>query len=84
MFGRGTSFTTERRMADGNLLMLLSIVDEYTRECPALEVARTLNRRRVIELLERLFVDRGIPKHVRSDNGPKYVAKAVRIWPSDR
>lgn len=68
------------RTVDGRPLKWLSIVDEHTRECLALEVGRTLNGRRVIEALERLVPQRGAPRRLRSDNGPEYIAAAVRQW----
>ena len=61
-------------------MRLLTIVDEYTRENLAIEVARKLNSENVLELLGRLFVHRGIPEHIRSDNGPEFTAEAVRDW----
>jgi putative transposase len=68
------------RTADGKALKWLSVVDEYTRECLALEVGRGLTGRRVTEVLDRLFAERGVPGHIRSDNGPEFIAKAVRGW----
>jgi transposase InsO family protein len=61
-------------------LRLLTILDEYTRECLAIEVQRRLNSRDVLERLAELFMDRGVPEHIRSDNGPEFTAKAVREW----
>ena len=58
------------RTAGGTPLKWLSVVDEYTRECLALEVGRGLTGRRVTEVLGRLFAERGVPGHIRSDNGP--------------
>jgi transposase InsO family protein len=72
------------RTADGKTLKWLSVVDEYTRECLALEVGRGLTGRRVVEVLGRLFAERGVPGHVRSDNGPEFIAKAVRTWLAGR
>jgi putative transposase len=72
------------RTADGRPLKWLSVVDEYTRECLALEVGRGLTAGRVIGVLERLFADRGLPGHVRSDNGPEFIAAAVRRWLAER
>jgi transposase InsO family protein len=56
------------------------VVDEYTRECVALEVARSLKARRVIEILAERVGERGAPLHVRSDNGPEFIAVAIRQW----
>lgn len=72
------------RTADGAALKWLSVVDEYTRECLALEVGRGLNGRRVTEVLGRLFAERGVPGHIRSDNGPEFIAGAVRTWLAGR
>src|SRR5205823_4183878 len=72
------------RTADGRALKWLSVVDEYTRECLALEVGRGLTGRRVTEVLGRLFAERGVPAHIRSDNGPEFIAKAVRRWLAGR
>jgi putative transposase len=68
------------RTADGKPLRMLTIVDEYTRECLAIEVARRLNSQSVLALLADLFVARGVPAHIRSDNGPEFTARAVRRW----
>ncbi len=72
------------RTADGKPLKWLSVVDEYTRECLALEVGRGLTGRRVTEVLGRLFAERGVPGHIRSDNGPEFIAQAVRKWLTGR
>jgi len=72
------------RTADGRPLKWLSVVDEFTRECLALEVGRGLTGRRVTEVLDRLFAGRGVPAHVRSDNGPEFIAGAVRGWLAGR
>jgi transposase InsO family protein len=68
------------RTADGRKLRLLTIVDEHTRECLAIDVARRLNSEDVLTRLAELFVRRGVPVHIRSDNGPEFTAKAVRRW----
>jgi transposase InsO family protein len=59
---------------------MLTIIDEYTRECLAILVARKIKAQDVIDVLLELFIFRGIPKHIRSDNGPEFTAKAVRKW----
>ena len=68
------------RTEDGRRLRLLAIIDEYTRECLALEVGRSFRSADVIEVLQYLFAVRGTPKHIRSDNGPEFVSKAVQKW----
>lgn len=57
---------------------MLNIVDEFTRECLAIRVARRLNNTDVIDVLLDLFLLCGVPAHVRSDNGPEFVAEAVQ------
>jgi len=59
---------------------MLTVIDEYTRECLAIVVDRKLRSPDVIEALAQLFVRRGLPDHIRSDNGPEFCAKAVREW----
>jgi putative transposase len=68
------------RTADGQAFRMLTIIDEYTRECLAILVARKIKAQDVIDVLFELFIFRGIPKHIRSDNGPEFTAKAVRKW----
>ena len=68
------------RTREGRPLKWLSIVDEYTRECLALEVERGITADRVIDVLVELFAMRGVPKHIRSDNGPEFIANAVGRW----
>ena len=58
----------------------LNVVDEYTHECLAIRVERRLRATDVIDVLSDLLVLRGVPGHVRSDNGPEFVAKAVQEW----
>ena len=59
---------------------MLTIIDEYSRECLAILVARRLRSDDVLHLLADLFADRGPPDHIRSDNGPEFTAKVVRAW----
>ena len=59
---------------------MLNVVDEYTHECLAIRVERRLGSTDVIDVLPDLFILRGVPGHVRSDNGPEFVAKAVQAW----
>ena len=59
---------------------MLNVIDEFTRECLAIRVNRKLRSTDVIDALSDLFILRGIPGHIRSDNGPEFVAMAVREW----
>jgi transposase InsO family protein len=68
------------RTHDGRPLRMLTLVDEFTRECLAIDVARQLNSEDVLERLAWLFVTRAVPAYIRSDNGPEFTAKAVREW----
>jgi transposase InsO family protein len=68
------------RTHDGRRFRMLTVIDEYTRECLAIAVARRLTSDDVLQVLTDLFVDRGPPDHIRSDNGPEFVAKEVRGW----
>ncbi|QDT16766.1 IS2 transposase TnpB [Alienimonas californiensis] len=68
------------RTANGTTLKWLSIVDEFTRECLALEVGRSVTAEDLIETLAALFRQRGAPNHLRSDNGPEFAARAIRRW----
>ena len=68
------------RTRDGRTLKMLVIVDEFSRECLAIEVAHRLRSQDVLAVLADLFVRQGAPEHIRSDNGPEFVAKAVRHW----
>jgi transposase InsO family protein len=70
----------EDRTADGRKLKLLPIVDEFTRECLTIEVERSMTAREVVATLEYLFELRGAPQFLRSDNGPEFIAQAVRQW----
>lgn len=70
----------EDRTHNGRKYRMLNIIDEFTRECLAIRVNRKLNSTDVIDVLSDLFIMRGVPGHVRSDNGPEFVAKAVRDW----
>ena len=66
--------------ANGQQLKCLTIVDEYTRECLAIDVAGSIRSGRVIEVLARLVSERGAPRHLRSDNGPEFVSTALLRW----
>lgn len=64
----------------GRPLKWLSIVDEFTRECLALEVGRSIRSEDVLEVLRDLFMIRGVPKHIRSDNGPEFIAGKIGAY----
>jgi putative transposase len=70
----------EDRTHDGRKFRMLNVVDEFTRECLAIRVARKLKAVDVIDVLSDLFILRGVPGHVRSDNGPEFIAQAVQDW----
>ena len=65
---------------DGKKLKLLTVLDEFTRESPAIEVGRSIRAKDVIAVLEYLFMVRGTPKFIRSDNGPEFIADAIKKW----
>ena len=69
--------------ADGQQLKCLTVVDEWTRESLAIDVAGSIRSGRVIETLARLVSLRGAPKHIRSDNGPEFVSRAILKWITD-
>jgi putative transposase len=66
--------------ANGQQLKCLTVIDEYTRECLAIDVAGSIRSARVIELLSRLVSTHGAPRYLRSDNGPEFVSRAVLRW----
>jgi len=68
------------RTEDGRRLKMMPVVDEYTRECLALEVECSITAEDVIVTLARLFEERGEPRYIRSDNGPEFVATALKRW----
>ena len=68
------------RTEDGRQLKLLVVIDEFTRECLAIEAARTFTGRDVMLTLQYLFAVRGAPAHIRSDNGPEFMAADVQRW----
>ena len=68
------------RTYDGRPLRMLTVIDEYRRECLAIVVARRLSSDDVLHCLTKLFITQGIPEHIRSDNGSEFTAKAVREW----
>ena len=71
------------RTAEGRAFRMLTVIDEHTRECLAIDVARRLRSDDVLERLAWLMATRGVPEHVRSDNGAEFTAKTVRGWLSD-
>ena len=68
------------RTHDGRPLKILTVVDEYARECLAIVVARRLRSTDVLETLAELFLTHGLPAHIRSDNGSEFTAELVRRW----
>ena len=70
----------EDRTHEGRKYRMLNIVDEFTHECLAIRINRRLNSTDVIDVLSDLFILRGVPGHIRSDNGPEFIAKAVQKW----
>jgi transposase InsO family protein len=70
----------EERTHDGRKFRMLNIIDEFTHECLAIRVSRRLRSIDVIDILSDLFILRGVAEHIRSDNGPEFVATAVQEW----
>jgi transposase InsO family protein len=68
------------RTEDGRPVRMLTVIDEFTRECMAIRTARRIRSDDVIHALTELFVLNGVPEHIRSDNGPEFTAKVVRGW----
>lgn len=68
------------RTSDGRPLKWLTLLDEYTRECLALEARRSLTAEAVKDVLAGVVRDRGAPRYLRSDNGPEFIAAALRSW----
>jgi len=68
------------RTDEGRAFRILNIIDEYTRECLAILVKRHITSQEVIDRLFELIIFRGIPEHIRSDNGPEFTANAIRRW----
>ena len=68
------------RTHDGRPVRMLTLIDEFTRECLAIDVARRLTSEDVLERLSDLFIQRGTPDYIRSDNGPEFTAHRVRDW----
>ncbi len=70
----------EHRTHNGRKYRMLNVIDAFTRECLAIRVSRKLKARDVIDVLSGLFSLRGVPGHIRLDNGPEFIAKAVQNW----
>jgi len=70
----------EDRTHDGRKYRMLNVIDEFTHECIAIRVSRRLKAIDVIDVLSDLFILRGVPGHIRSDNGPEFIAKALQEW----
>jgi len=68
---------------DGRPLKMLPVLDEYTRESLTIDVERSITAKDVIAILEYLFAIRGAPAYIRSDNGPEFIADAIKRWLSD-
>lgn len=68
------------RTWEGRPLKILTVLDEYSRECLAIEVERSLQSIDVLECIADLFIERGLPDYIRSDNGPEFAAKQIRTW----
>ena len=68
------------RLENGRRVKLLTVLDEYTRECLAIDVGRHLRGEDVVDLLRYLFAVRGEPDYIRSDNGPEFACRAVKQW----
>ena len=73
----------EDRTHEGRKYRMLNIIDEFTHECLAIRIDRKLKSVDVIDVLSDLFILRGVPERLRSDNGPEFVAKAVQDWIAD-
>jgi putative transposase len=74
----------EDRTENGNKIRILGVVDEFTRECLSIRAARSIPATKVIDTLEWLFLLHGAPEHIRSDNGPEFIAHAVQNWLEQR
>jgi putative transposase len=70
----------EDRTHDKRKYRMLNVIDEFTHECLAIRIARKLKAVDVIDALSDLFILRGVPEHIRSDNGPEFIAKALQDW----
>ncbi len=68
------------RTHDGRAFRMLTIIDEFSRECLAIEISRKLNSRNIMDVLSQLFLTHGTPQYIRSDNGPEFIARRLRWW----
>ena len=68
------------RTHDGRSIKILTVIDEFSRECLAILADRHIKADDVLHCLTDLFIEHGVPEHIRSDNGPEFTAKAVRNW----
>lgn len=68
------------RCANGQTVKCLTVIDEHTRECLAIEVGTSIRSQRVVEVLQELIKQRGAPKYLRSDNGPEFISRALKQW----
>jgi putative transposase len=66
--------------SDGRILKLLNVIDEYSRECLAIDVERSIDADGVVRCLDRLALQRGAPRYLRFDHGPEFIAYAVADW----
>jgi transposase InsO family protein len=71
------------RTSDGRAVKMLTVIDEYTRQCLCIRVDRSIDAEDVLDELSNLFITRAIPEHIRSDNGSEFTAKVVRSWLND-
>ena len=76
----GASTFVETQTQDGRRVRLMTLIDEFSRKCLAIRVARRINAIGVIETLADAMLFEGIPTYIRSDNGPEMVAKVLRVW----
>jgi len=68
------------RTHNGKAIRMLTVIDEHSRECLAIETGRKLNSKNVMDVLSQLFIENGTPQYIRSDNGPEFIAKQLRWW----
>ena len=68
------------RTSDGRAIRMLTVIDEFTRECLAIHVGRQMDSNEVLYKLSELFIENGIPENIRSDNGPEFIAERLRTW----
>ena len=79
-YGSSRTDFVQCRTEDGKAFRILVILDEYSRECLALHVARSIRAEQVMHVLADLFITHGVPGNIRSDNGPEFIAKSLRKW----